>query len=510
MLCQHCEESRFPKSLADKDVTCVKESHPHAPSQDSAQGQQPDAQTSATPMDGDATHDPPTDRPTIVDALLSFVIYALQSATVDNVKNAVTGHFTSAEILTAKDLLWSHCKGNEIGDEMPRRRESTTRSLEDAHVQDIICALSKLDKADKIPNILLNAHSLGRVPKWHAEDLNSTFIADRLLRIENKVTVQQEVIDRNAAEIIILKEKLDASSTYAAVAGRPPMHEQLSNSNLAAIRQKPTTVPLEKEPDTVKNSTTGNLSQPGPAADSNEQVILAPNSENSGNTSNVYKAATRGSGTFRRGGSATARGSSFTARGTGSTHGVGSSVRGGRVSTRGRGGTVPKYKGSSLERGYSLMSLVSALTDTSEHGGSEQWHAANSGRRDSGDEFQYPSYAARKSRQKEKRRQHVITGKRNPEGRRFRGAPEPNRDLFIFRVHTDTDVEDIKEHVLAEGYDARDIKCVSHPDAMWKSFRLTVPLSQFNSLLSDDFPWPDGVRVRQFIPPKRQPQDSWD
>ena len=43
----------------------------------------------------------------------------------------------------------------------------------------------------------------------------------------------------------------------------------------------------------------------------------------------------------------------------------------GNVYTRGRGGTAPKYKGSSPERGYSLIFLVSALSEASEHGGSE-------------------------------------------------------------------------------------------------------------------------------------------
>ena len=84
--------------------------------------------------------------------------YALQSATADNVRSAVLGHCTANEIANAKQVLWQKCGGVLIGAEMPRRRDTTARTIEEAHVQDIVVALQKLDGADQIPPFAVLAH----------------------------------------------------------------------------------------------------------------------------------------------------------------------------------------------------------------------------------------------------------------------------------------------------------------------------------------------------------------
>ena len=58
------------------------------------------------------------------------------------------------------------------------------------------------------------------------------------------------------------------------------------------------------------------------------------------------------------------------------------------------------------------------------------------------------------------------------------------------------------------GYDVRNVECVSNPHAKYKSFRINVPTSEYDAIHSDDFPWPGGVRVRQYIWPRRN--DSRD
>ena len=75
-----------------------------------------------------------TGRHSITQPLLAYMVYALQSATAEHVRIVVTGHFTVADITEAKQTLWSHCGGDVIGTEMPRRRDSSARSIEEAHV----------------------------------------------------------------------------------------------------------------------------------------------------------------------------------------------------------------------------------------------------------------------------------------------------------------------------------------------------------------------------------------
>jgi hypothetical protein len=84
-----------------------------------------------------------------------------------------------------------------------------------------------------------------------------------------------------------------------------------------------------------------------------------------------------------------------------------------------------------------------------------------------------------------------------------KGAPEPSRHLFIYRVDHGTTEEDLKSLLQESGYDfqIRDLECISHASAVFKSFKLSVPVSQFENLFNDEI-WPDGVRVRQYRPAK--------
>ena len=107
--------------------------------------------------------------------------------------------------------------------------ESTARPLEEANTQDIKTALCKLDKARQLPNIMVDAFSLDKIPRWHPEEQNQICLADRMLRLENRVTRLQETMDNNMAENMVLKEKMDCmkerDNTYAdMVKGQSPTH----------------------------------------------------------------------------------------------------------------------------------------------------------------------------------------------------------------------------------------------------------------------------------------------
>ena len=93
----------------------------------------------------------------------------------------------------------------------------------------------------------------------------------------------------------------------------------------------------------------------------------------------------------------------------------------------------------------------------------------------------------------------VVGAKRGPA--KFQGAPEPSRDVFIFRVQSDADLEDIRSHIDAFGVTIRDLVCMSNENAAYKSFRLTTTVAHYNTLFKADM-WPAGVRVCKFIPPR--------
>ena len=102
-----------------------------------------------------------------------------------------------------------------------------------------------------------------------------------------------------------------------------------------------------------------------------------------------------------------------------------------------------------------------------------------------------PRYQEKKTRQHERKRHKVITGCHKPGNDGFRGAPEPSKDIFIYRVHPDTSKRDIEDGIRGRNFEVRDLVCISSEQSMFKSFKLTVPASQLSSLLTDECPWPE-------------------
>ena len=105
----------------------------------------------------------------------------------------------------------------------------------------------------------------------------------------------------------------------------------------------------------------------------------------------------------------------------------------------------------------------------------------------------------KKQRQKTNK---IIKGKSKSSGG-VSGAPEPSRHLFIYRVSKETDNNDLHCFISERKFTVRDLNCISNPDAKFKSFKLSVPMSQYDALFKDDM-WPEGIMVRRYIPPKSQ------
>ena len=79
----------------------------------------------------------------------------------------------------------------------------------------------------------------------------------------------------------------------------------------------------------------------------------------------------------------------------------------------------------------------------------------------------------------------------------MRGAPEPERHLFIYRVDAATETEDLQSFFHDLGVTVKSLQCVSNENAKYKSFKLTVLISQFKQLF-DSTIWPQGVCVRPY------------
>ena len=143
----------------------------------------------------------------LIDPVLSYIHYSLQSGTQEKIKMAVLSHFSSAQIAESKDALWKHCGSSLLG-EKSKRRNTPNRSESEANVLDILQGFAVLDRMEQVPLILLDSLSLGLIPRSHPEELCDISICDRLSRVEKKMLDMQEALDSCVAGNLELKDNL--------------------------------------------------------------------------------------------------------------------------------------------------------------------------------------------------------------------------------------------------------------------------------------------------------------
>lgn len=121
--------------------------------------------------------------------------------------------------------------------------------------------------------------------------------------------------------------------------------------------------------------------------------------------------------------------------------------------------------------------------------------------------FMIPTAHARRERRRtqnnQRRNRKFLEGMATPndssnEDGGLRGAPRPSRDFFIYRVEKDTSEEDIKRHLEKKGVSFRKIIKISHAEALFASFKVTVCVSITEQIMQPSL-WPVGIRVRRFF-----------
>ena len=147
--------------------------------------------------DGSVAQSDDEDEPIgISNTLLAYTKYGMSTATPDNLRELLASHFTLDEIIKAKELLWDQCV--MLKDDQPKRQKSNQRSVNIAHVVDIVDAMYKADAADKLPNFGVEPQGIPRLPRLNPEKLNVVAIDQRIADLEerNHVLEIQSSVDR--------------------------------------------------------------------------------------------------------------------------------------------------------------------------------------------------------------------------------------------------------------------------------------------------------------------------
>ena len=82
----------------------------------------------------------------MLESLLSYILFFLQSSTLENITKAVLGHYIPRSRFSTQKKYYGELIGQKV-----RKRGSNVRSEQDANLQDIIAALIKLGKVDELP-----------------------------------------------------------------------------------------------------------------------------------------------------------------------------------------------------------------------------------------------------------------------------------------------------------------------------------------------------------------------
>ena len=398
------------------------------------------------------------DSPVVQSELLTYVVHYYQSNSAEKIKNTVLAFYTAEEMVTAKTVIW-HAYENCLPSE--RRRVTTDkRSANEANLTDIIGAVSDLDAKGKVLSGRFCAMKLDRLPKYAPEETNVMAMMDRMRVVElqlNEVqdlsTRNRECIVKNARHICEVGSRNSGADkrSYSAVVSNSPVSQRVKKA-----------VP-------VGGGTAGN-------GTSVKKVIGGGTAVNViGNTS-VKNAVGGGSGIADNEQSVNTGVRNAVGGGSGIAGNAQNDITG--VKNAGavafdKADTVQNvYKGRPLGR----RDIVSVNTTDTDNG------------------FLYQPREVRRMR---KQQSHsAVVGTREANGR-FRGAHAPSRDIFVYRVENDALESEIECHVKDNGIVPRSAETVSHADAMYKSFKLTVSVNDMGKVLDADF-WPEGIMVRRY------------
>lgn len=79
--------------------------------------------------------------------------------------------------------------------------------------------------------------------------------------------------------------------------------------------------------------------------------------------------------------------------------------------------------------------------------------------------------------------------------------------MFVLRVDKSTEVNIVENYVKDKGVTVNEIKCLSKPEAMYKSFKVSILLKDKEKVMSADI-WLDDIGCRDFVPSRKRNNET--
>ena len=136
-------------------------------------------------------------KPMIVNTVLTFLKYGINTATDGNILKAAVTAFSIREIKDAVTSLWDGCQLGKI----PNFRASANRTQSEAVICELLKMLRQLESQKIMPILLVDAVGLARLPKFKIEELNEVAIVERLQQMEMKLLSMDSTINQHTDDI---------------------------------------------------------------------------------------------------------------------------------------------------------------------------------------------------------------------------------------------------------------------------------------------------------------------
>lgn len=137
----------------------------------------------------------------IVNELLTYVNHYINKSNIENIKRITISFYEKNEIIEAKRKIWEI--EPSLG-EFPERKTSEKRTSAEAHLDDIVDALVKLDNEQRIP--IFVAKNVERLPDRQPEELNLLSVINRLSKIEKTIKEHEDTLTCHSIELLDLKD----------------------------------------------------------------------------------------------------------------------------------------------------------------------------------------------------------------------------------------------------------------------------------------------------------------
>ena len=392
----------------------------------------------------------------IINEALCYIQHFVNSSAHDNVKRIIVNFYTIDELIEAKKALWKAC-GQHLG-KYHDRRTTDDRPAISAYAQDIMEAVNDLDK---LPDVV--ARNISRLPDRQPEELNMLRLVQRIADLEKSRDRHNETLTNLAIDVLKLNDNKDTgNSETSIISANKTNNKNIAHSissykaavaNTQVVVPAPTNVTNSESPENITPQLTVTPATDEEDNDSTDETLIT----DTANTTPVENS------------NANNRSSQSSVRNLPPRR---------PPSLSGRRWGPP---GPAAQHRNQRWSASDRAGNRNSHGDVQN--------RDSNDGFT------------------LVQRRRKPRGRYgstsvpgLQGAPLPISRVFVYRV-TQGDVQTINTFLHKNKIDVIENKKVSHDDAAYSSFKVTLSVFDRNKVLRDRF-WPRGIQCKLWHDPK--------